>query len=141
MKRFLKASVVAAIVVAPSVVHSVGFGFGVRLGYRTAVANVGDGVFEVVSLSGSAPVAYWCGAGDFAIRSLRTSATQRIYIWKAYGPSVSQPGKKAVQYSLSPPDGVDTTPGYSVTVRRVGENMTAASAQGYCYDNMLDDFF
>ncbi|MGI9368004.1 MAG: hypothetical protein ACR2O2_04120 [Ruegeria sp.] len=141
MKRFLKISAVAAMVVAPEVGQAIGIGFGVRLGYRTAVAKVSDGVFEVVSLSGSAPVAYWCGAGDFAIRNLRTQATQRIYIWKAYGPSVSQPGKKAVQFSLSPPEGVDTTPGYSVTVKRVGENMTAGSAQGYCYDNMIDDFF
>ena len=72
-------------------------------------------------------------AQGIGIGILRTKATQRIYIVRAY-----EKGVRTVQFSLTPPDGVDTTPGYSITVKRVGENMSAGSAQGYCFDNFLD---
>ncbi|WP_240482169.1 hypothetical protein [Ruegeria marisrubri] len=100
-----------------------------------------NGVFEVVNHFGSAPKDYWCGAGDYAIRVLRTPATQRVYLWQAVGPSVAEPGKKGVQFSLQPPAGADTSPGYSVSVKRVGDNMPASMAQNYCYDNTADEIW
>ncbi|MFD0910056.1 MULTISPECIES: hypothetical protein [Ruegeria] len=133
MKHSISALVLSATLLAPIAAQAVGFGIGVRPTYRTEIRSVGDGVYEVKAIGSSAPVNYWCGIGDFAIRQLGVPGSQRIYIWRAY-----EPGVRTVQFSLKPPPGVDTTPGYSITVKRVGENMSASSAQNYCYDNFMD---
>ncbi|WP_037317308.1 hypothetical protein [Ruegeria halocynthiae] len=131
--QFWKVSGIAVLAILPGLAQAVGFGVGVYRGFRTAVTPLDNGIYEVSASGTSAPVAYWCGIGDFAIRTLRTKATQRIYITRAY-----ERQARTVQFSLTAPEGVDTNPGYSVTVKRVGENMTAGSAQGYCYDNFMD---
>ena len=130
MLRSVKVLALAGLVVAPTVA------LPWRAWNRHEVLPVSDGVWEVVSEIGSGATDYWCGAGDYAIRQLRTSATQRIYIWQAIGPSVNRPGKKSVQFALSAPAGADTSVGYSVTVKRAGDNMTASMAQKYCYDRV-----
>ncbi|MCV2891063.1 RraA family protein [Ruegeria aquimaris] len=108
---------------------------------RFEVYPVSKGVIEVVNRNGSAPKDFWCGAGDYAIRVLRTSATQRIYLVRPVGPAVTVQGRKGVHYALQPPPGVNTTPGYSVSVKVVGDNMTASMAQNYCYDRLEEDFW
>ncbi|WP_028093757.1 hypothetical protein [Pseudodonghicola xiamenensis] len=105
---------------------------------RHEVHDLGQGVFEVVSEVGAGAGDYWCGAGDYAIAALRTPANQRIYIWKPLGPSVSRPGRKAVQFALTPPQGADTSVGLSLAVKRAGDNLTAAMARNYCYDRVED---
>ncbi|RLK02581.1 hypothetical protein [Ruegeria conchae] len=131
--RILKLACLVAALVSPTLSQAVGFGVGVRPAFRTTVTPLNDGTYEVAAIGTSAPVAYWCGIGDFAIRTLRTSATQRIYISKPY-----ERGARTVQFSLSPPEGAEDVTTYSVTVKTVGANMTAGSAQGYCYDNFID---
>lgn len=131
--QFFRASIVAAVFVVPGIAQAVGFGVGINPSFRTTVTPLKGGIYEVSSSGTSAPVAYWCGIGDYAIRTLRTKATQRIYIARAY-----QKGIRTVQFSLTPPEGADTSSSYSVTVKRVGANMSAGSAQGYCYDNFMD---
>ncbi len=117
----------------PDLAQAVGFGLSVQPQYRTEITQVGEGTYSVKAIGSSAPVNYWCGIGDFAIRSLGVPNNQRIYISKAY-----EPGVRTVEFSLTPPPGADTNPGYSITVKRVGENMSASSAQNYCYDNFID---
>ncbi len=131
--RVLKITAVTAIMLLPALAEAVGFRFGVYRGFQTDVTPLENGTYRVAVSGSSAPVTYWCGIGDYAITKLRTKATQRIYISRAY-----EKGTRTVEFSLTPPDGVDTTPGYSITVKRVGENMSAGSAQGYCWDNVLD---
>ncbi len=133
MTRLIVPFVFCATLLLPVVAQARGFGLSVRPTYRTEIRPVEDGVYEVKAIGSSAPVNYWCGIGDFAIRQLRVQRSQRIYVWKAY-----EPGARTVQFSLKPPPGADTTPGYSITVKRVGENMSASSAQNYCYDNFMD---
>lgn len=133
MNRLVKISTLISLILVPGFASAIGLGVGIRPAYQTTVTPMDGGVYEVATSGSTAPVTYWCGIGDFAIRTLRTSATQRIYIYRAY-----EPGVRTVQFSLTPPAGADTSPGYSVTVKRVGANMTAASAQGYCYDNFMD---
>lgn len=133
MKHAFAAAIVFATFLAPAAAYAVGFGISVRPTYRTDIRPLKDGIYEVKAIGSSAPVNYWCGIGDYAIRQLGVPGSQRIYIWKAY-----EPGVRTVQFSLNPPPGVDTTPGYSITVKRVGENMSASSAQNYCYDNFMD---
>ena len=44
-----------------------------------------NGVFEVIGRPGSAGSDYWCAAGDYALRVLGASGTQRIYITRGRG--------------------------------------------------------
>ncbi|MFC3614277.1 hypothetical protein ACFORG_10940 [Lutimaribacter marinistellae] len=106
---------------------------------RHEVEPVGNGVFEVLNEVGSGAQQYWCGAGDYAIRVLGAGATQRVYLWRAKGPAQTRANRQSVQFSLTAPTGVDTTPGLSLSTKRVGDNMTAASAQNYCYDRVRDE--
>jgi hypothetical protein len=133
LSRSVKAACLVAALGLPSLAQAVGFGVGLGLVNQTEVTPLENGVIQVKAAGSSAPVAYWCGVGDYAMRTLRTKATQRIYISRAY-----ERGARTVLFTLTPPEGADTNPGYSITVKRVGENMTAASAQGYCYENLLD---
>ena len=131
--KILKAAAVAAIVLLPGIAQGVGLGFGAYPTFKTTVTPLKDGTFEVAVSGSSAPVAYWCGIGDFAIRTLGTKPSQRIYVSRAYEKNV-----RTVQFSLTPPEGVDIKTSYSVSVKRVGENRSAGSAQNYCWDNMID---
>ena len=106
---------------------------------RHEVLPVADGVFEVVSRVGSGPRQFWCGAGDYVYRKMGAPGVQRIYIHEAIGESVNRPGKKSVKFSLTPPLDVSTSPGYSLSVKAVGDNLSAASAQQYCYDGGYED--
>ncbi len=130
--RFLKFVCLMVVVLTPAVSQAVGFGVGVRPQFRTTVTPLQGGTYEVAAIGTSAPVAFWCGIGDYAIRTLRTSATQRIYVSKPY-----ERGVRTVQFSLTPPESGEVET-YSVTVKTVGANMTAGSAQGYCWDNFID---
>ncbi len=99
----------------------------------TEVNPVRKGVFEVIPSGRSGPQQFWCGAGDYARMVLGVGATQRIYIWRAIGPSETRPGAKSVQFSLSPPPGKeDYQPGYSLSVKHEGDNLDAAMARRYC---------
>lgn len=102
------------------------------------VLPVSGSVFEVVQRGRSSASEFWCSAGDYAIRVLGTSATQRVYIWRPVGPSTTVQGRKAVQFSLSPPEGADTSTGYSLSVKRAGDNLTAAAARQYCFGRLRD---
>ncbi|MBE1285693.1 MAG: hypothetical protein GJ676_20445 [Rhodobacteraceae bacterium] len=128
MRKLKMLPVIATLVTIPSLA------FGFQAWNRHTVNPLQGGVFEVVSEVGSGAADYWCAAGDYAIRVLRTSATQRIYIWSPVAPALTQQGRRGVQFSLQPPQGANTDPGYSLSVRRAGDNLRASSAQNYCYD-------
>lgn len=100
---------------------------------RLEVFPVSETVWEVVAGVGTSAADFWCGAGDFAQRVMGVPAAARIYIWKPIGPSVTRPGRKAVQFSMSPPAGADTSTGYSLTVKRAGDNLARHTAVWYCY--------
>lgn len=106
---------------------------------RLQVYPVSKTDFEVVGRVGSGAANYWCGAGDYVRNYLRAPVVTRIYISRAIGPSVSTAGRKAVHFSLTPPKDVSTSPGYSLSVKAVGDNMTAAAAFQFCIDDIDDD--
>ena len=100
---------------------------------RTEVNPVRKGVFEVIPHGRSGAQQFWCGAGDYARVVLRVAATQRVYIWRAIGPSETRPGAKSVQFALSPPPGKENyKPGYSLSVKAEGDSLDAFTAQRYC---------
>ena len=104
------------------------------------VNPVSADVFEVVGEPGSGPAQYWCAAGDYARQVLGTVAVQRIYIVRGRGPSETTNRRSAVQFSLIKPPG-DYQPGYSLSVKNVGENLNSASARFYCEGSLLKDFW
>lgn len=105
---------------------------------RHEVFPIGDGIVEVIGEPGSGAQDYWCAIGDFATSQLRVPAAQRLYTWRGVGPSVARPGRKAMQFALSAPKGADTTPGFTLSLKRVGDNMTAAMARQYCFGGKFD---
>ena len=107
---------------------------------RHEVYPVSEQAFEVVSRVGSGPQDFWCAAGDFARRVLRVPAPTRVYLWRGVGQSVNRPDRKSVQFALEPPPGADTSTSYSLTIRREGDNLSAALAQQYCYGGEFDPF-
>lgn len=107
---------------------------------RSEVTALGGDRFEVVNRNSSRSQDYWCAAGDYAIAALHTPATQRVYIYAAVGPSQTAPGRKGVTFSLSPPPGGPAPQTYSLSVKSVGDNLTAAAARQYCTDRMFPDF-
>jgi len=118
-----------------------GWAVAYRAFNRHEVFPISDTVFEVVSEVGASAADYWCGAGDFVRHSMRAGATRRIYIHRGIGPSVSRPRKKAVQFTLIPPENADTSPALTLSVRAVGDNMTSAMAYQYCLgDDLFDPF-
>lgn len=103
---------------------------------RHEVQPVGNGVYEVIGESGSGARDYWCAIGDFATRQLRVAGVQRLYAWRGIGPSVTRPDRKAMQFALAPPEGADISTPLTLSLTRVGDNLTAAFAQQYCYGNI-----
>ena len=98
------------------------------------VNPVTNAVFEVVARGGAKPGDYWCAAAEFLLYQGSTNARQRIYVVRELGNAVTANRRSAVQFSLQAPDGVDTSPGFTMSVRRVGENLSAATARNQCHD-------
>lgn len=95
--------------------------------------------FEVVRRHArSSAQEFWCSAGDYATRVLGAAATQKVYLWRPVGDSTVAPGRTAVQFTLSAPPGADTSTGYSLTVKRAGDNLSAGFAQQYCFKSITD---
>ena len=109
--------------------------------YLKVNGMAGD-TFEVISQAGTSNAQFWCAAGDYAFHRLRAGSTQRIYIQSGRGPSQTAPGARAVTFSLTPPAGVDTDAArntITLSVRRVGDNLSVAFAAQYCQDLLLKD--
>ncbi len=102
---------------------------------RMRVNPVSASVFEVVPRGAARTTDYWCAAAEYLLYTGVSKATQRIYVVRAMGPAETANRRSAVQFSITPPAGVDTTPGYTLSVKRVGENLNAASARSHCHDH------
>ena len=127
MKHVLILTAGAAIALIPTL------GAAWKAHNRHDVYPLDNGIFEVVSEVGSGPIDFWCGAGDYAYRELRTASVQRVYMWRGIGPSVTRPGKKAIQFSLTPPPGADIRPSVTFSLHDVGDNLRAGAAQQFCF--------
>lgn len=104
------------------------------------VYQIAPGVFEVVSEPGSGAVDFWCGIGDFGRMQLNLGATQKIYIWRGIGPSVTRPERAAVQFSLNEPPGEAAKPSYTLSVKQAGDSLSASFARQYCAGSRFDPF-
>ena len=127
MRKGFGLALVLAIATAPAGA----FAWRTWLGYE--VYPVSEQVWEVLNEPGAGPRQYWCATGEWARRVLNVPVVTRIYIHRGLGPSDIAPGRSGVQFSLEPPPGADTSTSYSLSIRRPGENISAAQALDYCY--------
>ena len=101
--------------------------------------------FEVVARDGAGPRQIWCAAAQYARYEQGDGPTVRIYISEGYGASLTDPGRRAVRFTTRPPasgDGVRPGEGgnYSVSIRKVGYNLTVAHGESFCADVFEDRF-
>ncbi|MES0825182.1 hypothetical protein [Ruegeria sp. SCP11] len=102
-----------------------------RFGYQTVALN--NSVFEVIPRGRTDVDGYWCAASDFARRTLGASWQQRIYVKRGYGPSEATGRRTAVQFSLTPPDGVpQQSSGVFSAGFQPGFSMSVSAANGRC---------
>ncbi len=94
--------------------------------------------FEVIATQGPASGDFWCGAAQYALADLGKGATQRIYVTRGRGPSVKKGDKQAVQFTFSPPAS-GAVESQSISVDIVGNGMSAAQAQAFCFDRTIKD--
>ncbi|WP_170775789.1 hypothetical protein [Ruegeria lacuscaerulensis] len=132
MKAIL-AAIFLVVVAGSATAQSNRPGVGIFPTFQVIVTPEEGGVYRVEPVGISSAPVYWCGIGDYAVQTLGKARTQRIYIAEAY-----VPGARTVKFSFDPPADIDTTPGYSLTVNRVGENLSASRAENLCYDSVID---
>ncbi|WP_137703108.1 hypothetical protein [Marimonas lutisalis] len=100
---------------------------------------VPDG-FEVVSGVGSGPREFWCAAGQYARQMQGAGGNDRVYVLRAYGPSTTHPGRRAVAFTTQPSLDLANGPrlgtggNYSVRIRAEGFNLRTAHAESFCAD-------
>ncbi|MCE8009366.1 hypothetical protein [Aestuariivita sp.] len=101
---------------------------------RLNVADIGGGVYEVVGRPGiSGARQFWCAAGDYAF-SLGVPTNTRVYLVSGRQPSVTEPGRTAVRFTLDPRAAGITplTPQLVLTVKVPGDNLSVAVAREFC---------
>lgn len=89
--------------------------------------------FEVVLKPGASPRAIWCAASDYSGRRLGRYNKTDLIVKSAVGPSVTQPGRKGVVFTIAPLQ-LDAAPNksYSVTINKVGAMWSVGHAKMFC---------
>ncbi|MEQ9695411.1 hypothetical protein [Shimia sp. SDUM112013] len=104
-------------------------------------AMPGNGNFEVIEGPGAGNQRYWCEAAKYAIQRLRARGNTRMYIIKPGGPAQTQSRAYGVGYTISPTpevlEAAKSAGGYSVSVSKVGYNLSVSHAQSFCSVNVL----
>ncbi|MGX9349784.1 hypothetical protein ACS3QZ_01150 [Shimia sp. W99] len=96
----------------------------------------GNKGFEVVDRLGTDTARIWCDAAR-AARSRGVGVTERLYVTRGYGPSLSTPGIDGVAFSTRPSNSVLEAAASlkgprTLSLTDVGNNMTVGQGTGYC---------
>ncbi|SLN31267.1 hypothetical protein RUM8411_01296 [Ruegeria meonggei] len=132
MEKILSYAVFAALVLGTPA-----SAFNGRLGYQTVAVN--SSIFEVIPRGRTDADGYWCAAADFARRSLGAGWQQPIYVVRGYGPSEATGRRTAVQFSITPPEGVDLNVMSNSVGFIPGQSRSVQSANGLCNRRPLFD--
>lgn len=129
-RRFFAASMVFALL--PMLVPDAALAFTGRRGTRAAPVN--NAVFEVVPRGSGIGPDFWCGAAEYARRELGAAWSDKIYIARGRGQSVTTGRRSSVQFTLNPEAAGITPiePSLSLNALKVGDNMSVTQANGYC---------
>lgn len=130
MKRFLGMLMAGGVVIAADAAAAKEF----RGRQNTRVNPVNAAVFEVVARSSSRGADFWCGAADYARRVLGRGWSERVYVARSMGQSVTTNRRSAVQFTVDP-GAAGITPGkssLSINTFKVGDSMSIQQADTYC---------
>ncbi len=106
-------------------------GFVTSSGVRVNAVN--EQVFEVIPQAGAQRAQFWCGAGDYASRTLGASSRDRVYVVSEIGPGVTRETREAMQFSMSPPASVSGAAGnVSHWGPKIGDDRFVGDARMSC---------
>ncbi|MGC3936448.1 hypothetical protein ACOTTU_01435 [Roseobacter sp. EG26] len=108
---------------------------------RLFVYPLSADTFEVIEDRGVGARGIWCAAADYTKAAGLDGARKRMYILEPRGPSKTVQGRMGVVYTLNPDDALRNTPtSYSVSVKRVGENLPVGHAYLFC-EAFIEELF
>ncbi|WP_299353720.1 hypothetical protein [uncultured Shimia sp.] len=92
--------------------------------------------FEVVDRLGTDTARIWCDAAR-AAQAGGVGNTQRIYVSRTYGPSLTAPGIDGVSFTSTPDTAVQNaaqalTGARTLSLTTLGNNLTVGQGVGYC---------
>jgi hypothetical protein len=106
---------------------------------RLAVVALNNSDFEVIEARGEGARGIWCAAADYTITDRHMGSNQRIYVKSPRGPSANVAGKIGVVFTTNPARlSQGPSKSYSISVRTVGQGLTAAHAIQFCRDNAIE---
>ena len=97
--------------------------------------------FEVIEDHGAGAADIWCAAADYARAAGLDGSRQRMFVLEPRGPARTTADRIGVVFTTNPDDKMRDTPSsYSVSVKRVGENLAVGHAYQFCLDAFEDRF-
>jgi hypothetical protein len=103
--------------------------------FGAKVKQIDQNVFEVVGQNSAASGwEYWCGASEYARRELKAGWTDRIYVVRGRGRSVTTNRRSAVHFTLNP-SALSAEPVNSFLILnslQAGDNMSVQRANTEC---------
>ncbi|OSP55487.1 hypothetical protein [Pseudoruegeria sp. SK021] len=88
--------------------------------------------FEVLSNAGSGGPNFFCAAADYAYYRLNAANNARVVLRAPVGPSVANPGGRSAFFDVVPQGSVPETDGFTINMRRAGENFSVTHALAFC---------
>ena len=103
------------------------------------VNPVGNGVFEAIGNSSIPEGHFWCAASEYARLRLNAGWTDKIYLVRGLGPSVTTNRRSAVHFSLS----LTGEPADKVSLFQrleVGSSRSVRQGKNECYQSLIPTF-
>ncbi|WP_299349739.1 hypothetical protein [uncultured Shimia sp.] len=104
----------------------------------------GNGNFEVIDGPRGGNQRIWCEAAKFAAGPLRARGNTRMYLLHPNGRAKSQANSFGTGFTINPTQemlDISSRPGdggnYSVSIKKVGYNLSVSHARGFCGSNVL----
>ena len=95
--------------------------------------------FEVIQSGGVSAGDVWCAAADFALSRLSVPSNQRIYLIEGKHIARTEERRRfGYSFSLTPPPEAQnfTHSPWLLSLRNVGDSLSAIAAKQYCYDRL-----
>lgn len=128
MKKFALPLAAAALLTVPVVAEAFSTARGVRVNPVTST------IFEVIPRSSGSVDDFWCGAAEYARRSLGAGWRDPIYVVRGRGVSETTGRRSSVQFSVSAtdvPGGLKDQHWLRVGIQP-GDSMSVQQANTYC---------
>lgn len=102
---------------------------------RNSMRIVGDasdpGRFDILQRAGNGGADYWCAAGEYVIRGRGLDPATRIFLVQPLGKG--RLGRNSIGFTITPDTSlVSSGNGATMSMKRVGQNWSAAHAYGQC---------